>query len=519
MSSEILINVTSRETRVALVENGVLQEVFIDRASCGGLVGNVYKGRVSRVLPGMQAAFVDIGLERAAFLHASDITGGAHPVHHPEPGEAPRLECPDRAESPPPPPEATVLPPDISDLVREGEEVLVQVIKDPLGSKGARLTTQISLPSRYVVYMPFAQTVGVSQRIEDEAERGRLRELVRQVIGQAQAHEGATFAPGGYIIRTAAEGIADETLYADIEFVQKLWRSVQERAAGVPAPGIVHEDIPLLMRTLREVASKETERVRVDSPAGHERLLGFASHFMPEMMPRIEVYSAERPIFDIYGIDDELQRALERRVQLKSGGHLVIDQTEAMTTIDVNTGAFVGHRNLEETIFKTNLEAAQAIARQLRLRNLGGIIIIDFIDMCSEEHKRQVLRALEKSLERDHTRTHISEVSPLGLVQMTRKRTRESLQHVLCEPCPLCSGRASVKTAETVCYEIFREIIRQARQFEAEKLLVLVSSPVADRMLEEESATVAELEALIGKPIEIQVESLYAQEQYDVVLM
>ena len=524
MSSELLINVTPRETRVALVENGVLQEVFIDRASRRGLVGNVYKGRVSRVLPGMQAAFVDVGLERAAFLHASDITAPGPVVNHTEPGAEDRgLECPERGrpadEEVATQAEAAALE-DVTALVREGQELLVQVIKDPLGTKGARLTTQISLPSRYVVYMPSAETIGVSQRIEDDAERSRLRETVRRALACGGPEGGpARFGPGGYILRTAAEGLAEEAILADMEFVQRLWRSLQERAETVSAPDIVHEDIPLLMRAVREIASREVERVRIDTQDAYERLTGFAQRFMPDIAARIGLYTGERPIFDIYGVEDELQRALERKVPLKSGGHLVIDQTEAMTTIDVNTGAFVGHRNLEETIFKTNLEAAQAIARQLRLRNLGGIIIIDFIDMCSEEHKRQVLRALEKSLDRDHTRTHISEVSALGLVQMTRKRTRESLQHVLCEPCPMCRGGGSVRTAETVCYEIFREIIRQARQFEAEKLLVLVSRPVADRLLEEESATVAELESLICKPIEVQVEPLYAQEQYDVVLM
>ncbi len=524
MSTELLINVTPRETRVALVENGVLQEVFIDRASCRGLVGNVYRGRASRVLPGMQAAFVDIGLERAAFLHASDIGGQRPVIPHTEPGaEDRRLECPDRTE---PAESSTTLiegevpvVEDITMLVQEGQELLVQVIKDPLGTKGARLTTQISLPSRYVVYMPDTPTVGVSQRIEDDAERSRLREIARTALAGAEHGSAESPGPGGYIIRTAAEGLPAETLLADMEFVQKLWRSLQHRAERVAAPGIVHEDIPLLMRALREIAAKEVERVRIDSQEAYDRLVAFAGQFMPDMLARIEPYAGDRPIFDIYGVEDEIQRALERKVPLKSGGHVVIDQTEAMTTIDVNTGAFVGHRNLEETIFRTNLEAAQAIARQLRLRNLGGIIIIDFIDMCSEEHKRQVLRALEKSLERDHTRTHVSEVSPLGLVQMTRKRTRESLQHLLCEPCPLCGGRATVKTAETVSYEIVREIIRQARQFEAEKLLVLVSREVSDRLLEEESATVAELESLIRKPIEIQVEPLYSQEQYDVVLM
>jgi ribonuclease G len=486
-------------------------------------VGNIYQGRVSRVLPGMQAAFVDIGLERAAFLHASDIVENAPPLRRPidEATGEERRECRDRpTRETTGAPDTPSAPADISDLLTEGQEIVVQVIKDPLGSKGARLTTHISLPSRFVVFMPFVGTVGVSQRIEGEEERQRLRQLVRHWLeGEAEGGHPRRPRRGGYIIRTAAEAQPEDKIVADMVFLSKLWESLREQAARSAAPCIVHEDLPLVMRTLRETIGFGIERVRIDSVDTYRRVVEFAERFIPDMVPCIEHYAGERPIFDIYGVEDELQRALERSVPLKSGGYLAIDQTEAMTTIDVNTGAFVGHRNLEETIFKTNLEAAQAIARQLRLRNLGGIIIIDFIDMCSEEHKRQVLRALEKSLERDHTRTHISEVSPLGLVQMTRKRTRESLQHVLCEPCPLCSGRASVKTAETVCYEIFREIIRQARQFEAEKLLVLVSSPVADRMLEEESATVAELEALIGKPIEIQVESLYAQEQYDVVLM
>jgi len=528
MSTELLINVTPRETRIALVENGVLQEIYLERGNRRGLVGNIYKGRISRVLPGMQAAFVDIGLERAAFLHASDIVSPTRPVRTPV-AEG-KLKCaetdndadPGIAEN-----QAGAEPQeDITQLLREGQTILVQVIKDPLGTKGARLTTHISLPSRYVVFMPHVRTIGVSQRIEDEEERQRLRELVRTRVqpnhGEAEAANEAavrSFGPGGYILRTAAEGVLENTILADMEFLRKLWTSLQERARSNTACCIVHEDLPLVMRTMREMVGNEIERVRIDSAGTYQGVVEFAQKYVPDMLPRIEQYTGERPIFDIYGVEDELQRALERKVQLKSGGHLIIDQTEAMTTIDVNTGAFVGHRNLEETIFKTNLEAAQAIARQLRLRNLGGIIIIDFIDMCSEEHKRQVLRALEKSLDRDHTKTHISEVSSLGLVQMTRKRTRESLEHVLCEACPTCNGRGSVKTAETVCYEIFREIMREARQFEAEKLLVLASRDVVDRLLEEESDSVAELETFVRKPIEIQVETMYSQEQYDVVLM
>lgn len=532
MSSELLINVTPRETRIAVVENGVLQEVYLDRASCRGLVGNIYRGKVSRVLPGMQAAFVDIGLERAAFLHASDIAATSRHIR-PVPSDEVHLECRNgkAQESFEDDTEASgddrTPTESITELLREGQEILVQVIKDPLGSKGARLTTQISLPSRYVVYMPYIQTIGVSQRIEDESERQRLRELVHS-FREAHASEVSVEAspdglppgqpgPGGYIIRTAAEGLPSETVEDDMAFLGKLWTSVRQNA--LRGERTVHEEPPLVMRTLRETVTAEIERVRVDSSETFDRMVQFAERFLPEIVPRMERYSGERPIFDIYGVEDELQRALERKVQLKSGGHLVIDQTEAMTTIDVNTGAFVGHRNLEETIFKTNLEAAQAIARQLRLRNLGGIIIIDFIDMCSDEHKRHVLRALEKSLDRDHTRTHISEVSSLGLVQMTRKRTRESLEHILCEGCPTCNGRGSVKTAETVCYEIFREIMREARQFDADKLLVLASRNVVDRLLEDESTNVAELETFIGKPIEVQVEPLYSQEQYDVVLM
>jgi ribonuclease G len=484
VSEEILVNVTPPETRVAVVENGVVQEIVIERTDRSALVGNVFKGRICRVLPGMQAAFVDIGLERAAFLHTSDIVGAD--------GE-PRGEH-------------------IYDLVREGDPIVVQVVKDPLGTKGARLTTNISIPSRYLVFMPTLSNTGVSQKIEDDGERRRLREILQAFV---DAHGGE----GGFIARTAADGISEEALNKDMAFLLKLWRGIRERCQSTAEIGLIHEDLPLALRALRDLVGPEVERVRVDSRATVERALPFAEKYLPDIVGRIEYYVGERPLFDLYGVEDEIQKALQRKVSLKSGGHLVIDQTEAMTTIDVNTGAFVGHRNLEETIFKTNLEAAQAIARQLRLRNLGGIIIIDFIDMTEDEHKRQVLRALEKCLARDHAKTHISEVSSLGLVEMTRKRTRESLEHVLCEPCPCCGGRGNLKTAKTTCYEIFREILREARQFEVETLLVLASQEVIDRLLDEESGHLAELEEFIGKPIRLQAEALYTQEQYDVVLI
>jgi len=483
MSIEILMNVTPHETRVAVVENGVLQEVVVERERRRGLVGNIYKGKVSRVLPGMQAAFVDIGLERAAFLHASDIAQGP--------------EEEDRTDN-------------ITRLLHEGQEVLVQVIKDPLGTKGARLTTHITIPSRFLVFTPDIFHAGVSLKIEDELERHRLKDVMSVLMNGAA---------GGYIARTAAEGVPIEALKADTDFLNKLWDSIQERRATAGAGEIVHEDLPLVMRILRDVVDGEVEKLRIDSRRVTRRVSQFAEQFMPEVAARVEHYPGERPIFDLYGVEDEIQKALDRKVLLKSGGYLIIDQTEAMTTIDVNTGAFVGHRNLEETIFKTNLEATQAIARQLRLRNLGGIIIIDFIDMVEEEHKRQVLRSLQKNLERDRAKSHISEVSALGLVEMTRKRTRESLERVLCEPCPVCNGRGTLKTPETVCFEIFREILREARQFDAQQYLVLASQEVVDILLDEESASIAELEEFIGKPIKLQVESLYTQEQFDVVMM
>ncbi len=490
MSEEILINVTPRETRVAVVENGVLQELFVERARKRGLVGNIYKGRVCRVLPGMEAAFVDVGLERAAFLHVSDIQGSVYSGEAELTGER-----------------RPVL---ITELLHPGQELIVQVIKDAIGTKGARLTTHISIPSRYLVLLSNSEAMGISVKIDDETERQRLKD----VVNKFRAEFG-----GGYIVRTAAEGTESWALRADMQFLQRLWESIQQRSLTTATGEVIYEDLPLELRVLRDFVGDDVEKVRIDSQEGFLRLASFAEKFVPEMLPRIEHYPGERPLFDLYNIEDEIQRALSRKVPLKSGGYLIIDQTEAMTTIDVNTGAYVGHRNLEETIFKTNLEATQAIARQLRLRNLGGIIIIDFIDMSSEEHKQQVLRALERSLEKDRAKSHISEVSALGLVEMTRKRTRESLEQILCEPCLVCSGRGTLKTAETVCYEIFREIMREARQYEARQFLVLASQEVVDLMLDEESNSVAELESFIGIPIKFQAEVLYTQEQYDVVLM
>ena len=483
MSEEILINVTPPETRVALIENGVVQEILIERVKSRGLVGNIYKGKVSRILPGMQAAFIDIGLEKAAFLHASDIICKTEP----------------RCDA-------------IEQLLHDSQEIVVQVVKDPLGTKGARLTTNLSIPSRFMVFMPDLENAGVSQKIEEEDERQRLREMLSNFVSEHDIK-------GSFIARTAAESATEQALQYDMSFLARLWKSIKNRSVDCRAPAVIHEDLPLAIRAFRDLMGPEVERVRLDSRSTFDKASDFAARFMPELQDRIEYYPGKRPIFDLYSVEDEIQKALSRKVELKSGGHLVIDQTEAMTTIDVNTGAFVGHRNLEETIFKTNLEAAQSICRQLRLRNLGGIIIIDFIDMTDDEHKRQVIRALEKCLTHDHAKTQISDVSPLGLVQMTRKRTRESLEHVLCQPCQCCNGRGTMKTPETTCYEIFREIIRECRQFDVEELLVLASQAVIDRLLDEDSQNLAELEEFIGKPIRLQSETLYTQEQYDVVLI
>ncbi len=486
---EILINVTPSEVRAALLENGVLQEVFVERAAKRGLISNIYKGRVSRVLPGMQAAFVDIGLARTAFLHASDIARS---------NDA-RDEANDEL-------------PDIRELAKEGDELLVQVAKDPLGNKGARLTTFITFPARHLVLLPRSEGVGVSARIEDEEERERLRSLVEALLAEHGLECGA-------IVRTMAEGGTSESLAADLKYLVRLWEVVQQRCSLEAVKMLIHEDLALPLRVLRDLVTGDVEQILVDSEQDFDSMREFATTYLPGVESKLEHYKRRRPIFDLHGIEDEIQKALDRNIPLKSGGYVIFDQTEAMTTIDVNTGAYVGHRNLEETIYRTNLEAAIAIARQLRLRNLGGIIIIDFIDMQEFEHRESVLHALEDAMARDHARRQITPVSPLGLVEMTRKRTRESLQHIICEDCPACDGRGFVMTAETVCFEVFREIIRQARQFDFEKALVLAHQDVIELLLDEQAASLADLEKQTGKSIQLQTESLYLQDQFDVILM
>ncbi len=487
MNEDLLVNITPQETRVALVQQGAVQELHIERTASRGRAGNIYLGRVARVLPGMQSAFIEIGLERAAFLHVADI-----------------WEARAAAGNGAPP-----LP--IEKLLFDGQAVLVQVIKDPIGTKGARLSTQISIAGRMLVYLPQDPHIGISQRIENEAEREQLRARLQRLLPADEK--------GGFIIRTMAEDASEGDLEMDVAYLRKTWTNIIQQSKSLPAPALLYEDLSLAQRVLRDFVNEHTHSIQIDSRENFQRLTEFATTYTPSVLPRLSHYTGERPLFDLYGVEDEIERALGRRVDLKSGGYLIVEQTEAMTTIDVNTGSYVNGRNFDDTIFKTNLEAAHAIARQLRLRNLGGIIILDFIDMDSVEHRQAVLSELHKALSRDRTKVTVSDFSALGLVEMTRKRTRESLAHVLCEPCPACHGKGQVKTPRTVAYEILRELLREAKQFNPREFRIMASQVVIDLFLEEESQHLAMLGDFIGKPISLQVESTFPQEQYDIILM
>ena len=491
MSENLLINITPQETRVALIFQGAVQELHIERTLSRGLVGNIYLGKVVRVLPGMQSAFIDIGLERAAFLHVADIWDARTQGHEGNTNNVPLTP--------------------IEKLLFDGQSITVQVIKDPIGTKGARLSTQISIAGRMLVYLPQDAHIGISQRIENEEEREALRTKVRGLLHEDEK--------GGFIVRTMAEDASEEDLRMDIEYLRRTWSTITKLAKTKPPCSLLHQDLNLAQRVLRDFVNEETHSIQVDSRENFQMLQDFGRTYTPSVLPKLQHYTGERPLFDLHGVEEEIERALGRRVNLKSGGYLIIDQTEAMTTIDVNTGSFVAGRNFDDTIFKTNLEAAVAIARQLRLRNLGGIIILDLIDMESQEHKDAVLAELNKALSRDRTKLSVSTFSALGLVEVTRKRTRESLSHVLCEPCPACSGKGQVKTARTICYEILRELLREAKQFNPREFRIIASQVVVDMFLEEESQHLAMLGDFVGKPISLQVETVFHQEQYDIILM
>ncbi|WP_066568811.1 ribonuclease G [Snodgrassella sp. CFCC 13594] len=480
----VLVNITPQETRVAILEENTVYEIHIERNSGHGLVGNIYLGVVKRVLPGMQSAFIDIGLERAAFLHIVDVL-----EQRQKPEQTQRIEH----------------------MLFEGQAILVQVIKDPINAKGARLSTQISLAGRFLVHLPQDEHIGISQRIEDEEERNQLRERLAQLLPENACH--------GYIIRTSAENASDAELQADIDYLTKLWQNIQQQAKTSTPENMLYQDLPLSLRVLRDMYSDNTRRVLVDSKANFENMRAFASQYVQSAVPKLELFQGERPLFEAHDIEAEINQALQPRVNLNFGGYLIIEPTEAMTTIDVNTGGFVGARNFDETIFKTNLEACHTIARELRLRNLGGIIIVDFIDMAHEEHRQAVLQELAKALAYDRTRVTLNGFTSLGLVELTRKRTRENLNQILCEPCATCHGRGRLKTAQTVCYEIQREIVRESRRFEAASFRILAAPAVIDLFLDEESQSLAMLVDFIGKPISLAVETSYTQEQYDVVLL
>ncbi len=489
---DILINWAPQETRVAVIENGAAQELHIERTLERGLVGNVYLGKVARVLPGMQSAFIEVGLERAAFLHVADLHAGGQPVARHD----------------------AAVPVPIERLVFEGQTLMVQVIKDPIGSKGARLSTQISIAGRMLVFLPQDTHIGISQKIGSADAREQLRQRMQALTAMTDGSS-----PGGFILRTNAEDASDAELADDIAYLRKAWAAIRTQGLARPPGTLLHQDLNLAERVLRDMVNDATQSIRIDSKLQFDALKAFGEAYTPSSASKLDLYKGERPIFDLFGIEEEIARALARRVDLKSGGYLIIDQTEALTTVDVNTGGFVGARNFDDTIFKTNLEAAGAIARQLRLRNLGGIIIVDFIDMVRDEHQAAVLAEFKKQLSRDRTKVTVSGFTQLGLVEMTRKRTRESLAHMLCQPCPTCDGRGQVKTARSVCYDILREILREARQFNPKEFRVVASAAVVEMLLDEESQHLAGLSDFIGKPVSLSTEPSFSPEQYDIVLM
>jgi len=506
MSAELLVNVSPFETRIARIENGLVEEVYIERERERGLKGNIYKGRVQRVLPGIQAAFIDIGLNKSGFLYAGDIALPEDETLEDEPHED--EEHSDEDDSIPEQPKRRNIPP-INSLLREGQEIMVQVSKDPIASKGPRLTSLLSLAGRYLVYLPELHNIGIARRLEDPVERDRLR-----AIGEAIQPNNA-----GIIIRTVAEGHSQEELKADLDFLARLWRDIEKRGKTAEAPSSIHTELNLYLRVMRDYVDDDVTKIHIDSREAYQNMKKFSRSFMPDVAKRLYYYPGERPIFDVYGIEEELERALKRRVPLKSGGHIVIDQTEALIAIDVNSGSFVRSRSMEETGFKTNLEAVHEIVHQLRLRNLGGIIVVDFIDMQEEENKQRLLEVLDEALQRDKTKTNVVQFSSLGLVEMTRKRSRESLGRILMDECPRCESTGHTKSPTTICYQLFREVVAEARAYPCEKLLVIAHPKLIDVMLGEESEQVAQLEKFLGKQIALKSDSQLDPEHFEVALL
>lgn len=505
MPSEIIINTTSRETRIALLENGILVELQIERESDKGIAGNIYKGRVQRVLPGMQAAFVDIGLPRAAFLYIDDVYNIEREIRtmlsvfkdEGDDTDVDQIEVGRREYACPPP---------IADLLTDGQELLVQIMKEPIGSKGARISSHISLPGRYLVFLPTFQNIGISRRIDDEDERQRLKEIIERIRP----------AEGGFIIRTASEGATEEDLASDRDFLLKLWQTIQRKMDHAPVPSMLHADLSIALRAVRDLYSKHVRRVVVDSPDVYRNILAFIETFMPQLKPSVETYQGEEPIFEAYGIDIEISRALEKRTWLKSGGYIVIEETEALVVIDVNTGRYVGKANQEDTILKTNLEATKEIAYQIRLRNLGGIIIIDFIDMERKGDREMVLHSLTEALKKDRVKTTVFDMSELGLVQMTRKRMRANLRSQLCQSCPHCEGTAVIRSIPSISYDVLRALRKGARETASEQLMVQAHPDVVAFIYDEEHTAIEELEHRSHKKIIIQASPDMHYEKFSV---
>ena len=486
MAEEIFINVSANETRVGVVEQGLLQEVFIERTETKSIIGNIYKGKVVRILPGMQSAFVDIGQEKAAFMHVTDLIDGHEVLDKESGGKHPA----------------------ITSMVSDGQQLLVQVTKEPIGTKGARITSNLSMASRYLVYLPGSSHIGISQRIEDKAERTRLTCILEDLSDGEE----------GFIVRTAAENANGEDIVKDAGYLRSRWKDIRTEGLMAKSPQVVHEDLPLPLRVMRDIINKNTTGILVDDLKTFTVLGRFLTDYIPEKKACLKEMPSNKLLFDMHQLDDQIEAALDRKVSLKSGGYLVIDQTEAMTTIDVNTGAYVGKKDLEDTIYRTNLEAAAAIPRQLRLRNIGGIVIIDFIDMINEEHKRQVRRMLEKGQQSDRVKCNVTQVSELGLVEMTRKRTYGSLLKMICEPCKVCEGRGFIKSAESICLEIFKNLQRKAKEVTGKECLIMASQTVVDRLIDEQVDNLRELARLLDADISCQVEPRYTQEQYDIVI-
>jgi len=506
MSAELLVNTSPFETRIARIENGLAEEVYIERERERGLKGNIYKGRVQRVLPGIQAAFVDIGLSKSGFLYAGDI---ATPETESLDDDNTENESnDDETEGENTAPRRRVIPP-INTLVREGQEILVQVSKDPISSKGPRLTSLLSLAGRYLVYLPALEHVGIARRMEGQEERERLLNIGHEIRPDN----------AGLIIRTVAEGHSKEELQDDLNFLIRLWSDIEKRSKNTITGSVIHAELSLHLRVMRDYVDDEVQKIHIDSKETYQSMKKFADNFMPEVAKRLYYYPGDRPIFDVYGVEEELNRALKRKVPLKSGGHIVIEQTEALIAIDVNSGSFVRSRSMEETGFKTNLEAVHEIVHQLRLRNLGGIIVVDFIDMQEEENKTRMLEVLEEALTRDKTKTNVVQLSSLGLVEMTRKRTRDSLGRTLLNECSRCESVGFTKSPTTICYQLFREVVAEARAYPCEKLMIIAHPKLIDVLLGEESEQVARLEEFLGKQIALKSDMQLDPEHFEIALL